>query len=453
MPTVKSERVAENDAAILLTLNDLKKRTFNSVCAAAGHHKVSHATLSRRWKGGKTIAESREDQQNLTIAEEKALEKWITRMTATGNPVSHDHIREIAQEIQNNRAKRLEDAGRPVKYNPPIGKLWPQRFLHRHPDLATTISCTIESSRLKETSHEAIEDWFNIFEETISEYQISVENMYNMDETGFSVGNIDGAYVVVNKTLQTKLKANPGRQEWTTVLECVSADGNTLSPYIIVKGANMTNAWIPPSVMSLNWHIGCSAKGWTDNDHGFYWLTKIFDPETREKAGGKSRLLICDGHESHISGRFATYCFEHNIVLFLLVPHSSHLLQPLDIGVFGPLKKAVSASLEKLIRVGVNRLEKAEWIDKYVEGRASALTKSNIQGGWRGAGLIPLCPGHVIRFLPEVILKSAALKMTEPSTPFDPAILESSPLDPAALHSLSNKLSTLALKNELNTPA
>ena len=143
-------------------------------------------------------------------------------MTASGNPVSHDHIREIAQEIQNNCTKRFEDAGGPVKYNPPIGKLWPQRCLHRHPDLATTISHTIESSRLKETPHEAIEDWFNVFEETIAEYQISVENMYNMDETGFSVGNIDGAYVVVNKTLQTKLKANPGRQEWTTVLECVS---------------------------------------------------------------------------------------------------------------------------------------------------------------------------------------------------------------------------------------
>ena len=48
MPTIKSERVAENDAAILLALKDLKKRTFKSVRAAAGHHKVSHTTLLRR---------------------------------------------------------------------------------------------------------------------------------------------------------------------------------------------------------------------------------------------------------------------------------------------------------------------------------------------------------------------------------------------------------------------
>ena len=43
--------------------------------------------------------------------------------------------------------------------------------------------------------------------------------------------------------------------------------------------------------------------------------------------------------------------------------------------------------------------------------------------------------------------------MPKRSTPFNPAILESSSLDPAAIHSLSNKLSALAIKNELNTPA
>ena len=117
-------------------------------------------------------------------------------MTATGNPVSHDYIREMAQEIQNNRMECLEGTDGPVQYNPPIGKLWPQRFLHRHPDLATAISRTIESSHLKETSLEAIKNWFNIFKEAIAEYQISVKNMYNMDETGFSIGNIKGAHAV-----------------------------------------------------------------------------------------------------------------------------------------------------------------------------------------------------------------------------------------------------------------
>lgn len=80
---------------------------------------------------------------------------------------------------------------------------------------------------------------------------------------------------------------------------------------------------------------------------------------------------------------------EHNIDLHLLLPHSSHLLQPLDVGVFGPLKKAVSARLDRLLRIGITRLEKIEWVENYIKGREIALTKNNILGGWRGAGLAP----------------------------------------------------------------
>ena len=49
-----------------------------------------------------------------------------------------------------------------------------------------------------------------------------------------------------------------------------SADGDAISPYIILKGTNMTNAWIPPSTMNLNWHIGYNSREWTDNDYEFY---------------------------------------------------------------------------------------------------------------------------------------------------------------------------------------
>src|SRR6266516_4047273 len=80
---------------------------------------------------------------------------------------------------------------------------------------------------------------------------------------------------------------------------------------------------------------------------GLYWLKNCFEPVTREKASGKTRLLLCNGHESHVTSEFA--CIQHNIFLHLLIPHSSHLLQPLDVGVFGPLKKAVSARLDQLL--------------------------------------------------------------------------------------------------------
>ncbi|KAM5528727.1 transposase [Fusarium oxysporum f. sp. phaseoli] len=74
------------------------------------------------------------------------------------------------------------------------------------------------------------------------------------------------------------------------------------------------------------------------------WL-KHFDRHTKTRSNGRHRLLILDGHESQHSADFETYCEENNIMTLCMPPPSSHLLQPLDIGCFGQLKKAYGQKL------------------------------------------------------------------------------------------------------------
>src|SRR5438270_11658475 len=93
---------------------------------------------------------------------------------------------------------------------------------------------------------------------------------------------------------------------------------------------------------------------------------------------------ICDGHDSHISAQFIQYCLEHNIVLFLLPLHSSHLLQPLDVSVFGPLKQAMSSLLSQFYTTEISRMQKAEWLEQYMKARSITITSNNINGSWRG---------------------------------------------------------------------
>ena len=45
------------------------------------------------------------------------------------------------------------------------------------------------------------------------------------------------------------------------------------------------------------------------------------------------RLFIIDGHSSHLNMKFMDFCEAHRIVLGFLPPHSTHRLQPLDVGV------------------------------------------------------------------------------------------------------------------------
>ena len=75
--------------------------------------------------------------------------------------------------------------------------------------------------------------------------------------------------------------------------------------------------------------------------------------------------------------------------LLLLLPHSSHLLQPLDVGVFTPFKKALANRQSRLFCTGVRRIEKAEWLEHFIEVRKSAISEKKILAGWRGAGLFP----------------------------------------------------------------
>ena len=80
---------------------------------------------------------------------------------------------------------------------------------------------------------------------------------------------------------------------------------------------------------------------------------------TREKANGQYRLLINDGHDSHITGDWLAHCQENKIIPAILSPHSSHLTQPLDIGVFGPLKKVMAREITPILMTQVRRLHKA----------------------------------------------------------------------------------------------
>ena len=386
MPARKSQKRAEADKRIEQALNQLARGQFQSVREAARANNVAHSTLLQRMHGGKSTAESREPQQILTIPEEHVLAECIRRLAIVGHPPKHAFIRELAEEIRSNRLSQNEP---PSKINFPIGDSWVQRFIHRHPKLETACSHAIEAARIKDVTKEDIDRWFDELEKTIKEKNIRIEDMYNMDETGFAIGVIQRSYVVVNKESKTRYQAQPGRQEWVSVVECICADSGSIPPFIILKGEKVTSSWIPTAALDLNWHFGASQKGWTSNELGFQWLVRVFDPSTREKSQDRTRLLICDGHDSHISAKFVAHCIENNICLFLLLPHSSHLLQPLDVGIFSPLKTVVSADLDRLIRVGIARLEKVEWVESYIRARPNAFTEKNIRAGWRHSGLAP----------------------------------------------------------------
>ena len=134
------------------------------------------------------------------------------------------------------------------------------------------------------------------------------------------------------------------------VVECICGDRTSIISLVIFKGKNILQGWIPHKVLD-NWYFLVNTKGWTSNLHGLEWLKRVFEPFTCVKANSQYRLLICDGHDSYISGSFIAHCLQNRIALLILPPYTSHLLQPLDVAIFGPLKKRLTVALSYLNEV------------------------------------------------------------------------------------------------------
>ena len=71
------------------------------------------------------------------------------------------------------------------------------------------------------------------------------------------------------------------------------------------------------------------------------WFVNVFLPEANKCKPSKYNgpiFLILDGHVSHTTFDVIKTAKDNNVVMIRLPSHATHLLQPLDLCVFGPLK-------------------------------------------------------------------------------------------------------------------
>src|SRR5579859_253113 len=112
-------------------------------------------------------------------------------------------------------------------------------------NLTTEKAVKIEPVRT-EVMTERLQEWFEDLKEFVQKYDILPENIHNMDETGFNIGDSEARHVVVDTNIQSWYQAQPGHQEWVMAIECTCADGSApVTPLIIFTGETFVWQWIP----------------------------------------------------------------------------------------------------------------------------------------------------------------------------------------------------------------
>ncbi|KAJ5674366.1 uncharacterized protein N7477_004300 [Penicillium maclennaniae] len=277
----------------------------------------------------------------------------------------------------------------------PPGKNWPQGFYLRHPQLKARRLRAIDRKRDDRQIEEKVRFWFAVIGRELADSAILPENVYNMDETGVLLSVLNSLKVLVGKDDLRKHRGTTVKRKLVTAVECISADGRSLHPLIIWPAATHRGSWTTHA--TPGWHFACSKTGYTNTEISLYWIEHVFDPQTRERAGDRPRLLICDGFGTHESLEVMKFCFANRIILCRLPSHTSHKLQPCDVGVFGPLKTAYRAQIEQTCRAGVGTIGKPHFTYLYNRARKEALTPRNIRSAWSKSGLFPFDPSRVLR--------------------------------------------------------
>jgi hypothetical protein len=316
--------------------------------------------------------------------EANTLLEFIVDLDSRGYPPRLSGVEQMA-----NRLLDARDA-------PRVGTRWAMNFVKRQSLLKIRFQRRYDYKRAKCEDPTVIRNWFKLVQNTIAKYGIQSDDIWNFDETGFMMGVISSGMVVTCAERHGRPKSvQPGNREWVTVIQAINAAGWAIEPFIVVAGQNHLSNWYQECNLPRDWAIITTQNGWTDNDTGLKRL-KHFDRCTTNRLVGTHRLLILDGHESHHSVDFELYCQEKKIITLCMPPHSSHLLQPLDVGCFGPLKKAYGREIEQFIRKSVTYISKTEFFLAFHAAFQATMTESNIKGGFRGAGLVPLNPESVI---------------------------------------------------------
>ena len=212
---------------------------------------------------------------------------------------------------------------------------WWELFCRRPRDVTLQVTAPLSSCRAKSTDVNVINKYFDMYQATMEEYDLLQKpcHLFNIDKAGLPI-SLKPLKMVCRKGSKNPCCIDSGDKNQITVVGCVSAAGYCVPPMIVYNrkscfvSAEMVQGEIPGTA------YGFSSKGWMDQDLFGYWLNCFlkYAPPIR------SLLLLLDGHSSHYCPSMIRQAAEHKVILFTLPPNTTHLTQPLDKGIFGPLK-------------------------------------------------------------------------------------------------------------------
>jgi hypothetical protein len=329
-----------------------------SLREASRLYNVPLETLRRR-VNGLVAVDCRPGPRTVLSEEEIKLAKYLIQMSEMGYGLTREGVMGLAYSI-------VQKTKRPHPFqNGSAGRAWFEGFMRRNPNLTIRSPQPLSYCSAASGNKDTIADFFGKLGSLYGKLNLLSKAMqvFNCDETGVTI------VFKPNKVIAELGKRNvyavsaAERGKTHTVLSCVSAAGFIVPPMIIYPRKTCVPDKLKdgafPNTLFKN-----SESGWINSELFVEWFNEM----TRE----------------------------NGVCLLCLPAHTSHIFQPLDVGVFKSFKSNFNKSCSNYMKQNPGRVITTEILASMV-GQAfpSSFTPVNILSGFRKTGIYLFNPSSV----------------------------------------------------------
>jgi hypothetical protein len=351
---------------------------------AAKMHGVPTSTLRDRVDNRISIDKTKSGPDPvLSLEEEAKLCAHLKELASVGYGYTRAETVLLASDYAVSLGKRTADN--------PFSLKWFYGFMKRWPELNVTRPSGLSEQRARCANETSINNYFDELGRILTKYDLlgKPQNIYNIDEKGINTEYRPPQVVCGKDCKPQAIMAE--RSKTVTIIGAGNALGQHIPPFFIFPGERMVDGLMEGKTPGAD---GVMTKsGWSNAEVFKLYLQNHFVQYVQGRDQSETLLVLYDGHKSHISLDLVEWAQENNIILFVLPPHTSHLLQPMDVGCFGPLQVKYNQECTTFGRLNHRLVTKYDICALACRAYTAAMNHSNLQSAFRRAGIYPFVDG------------------------------------------------------------